>query len=226
MPEISLIKSLLNNFGVNFKNEELLHQAMTHKSYANENAVLHNERLEFLGDSLVNMIISTELYQRYPMKTEGELSKMRAYLIDEPSLHGKAILLGLNQYLRLGRGEIKSSSSENPRLLASAFEALVASIYLDQGQEVLEKMVKSIFREDFEFVQNFEKIDKDFKTQFQEVVQKKYQMTPVYKILRSDVDGTEVEVFVLGNSVAHGTGKNRKQAEQNAAEKAMKKVEI
>jgi len=204
--------------------KDLLSQAMTHKSYANEKSVLDNERLEFLGDSLVNMAISFELFQTYPDKSEGELSKMRAHLINEKSLCERAILLKLDQQIRLGVGELKSLGAKNPRLLASTFEALLAVVYLDQGFEVLKKFILDIFQEDIQKIQQFEKFDLDFKTQFQETVQKKYQTTPVYQIRKTASDQTEVEVFVQGESQAIGVGKNRKQAEQDAAKNALQKV--
>ncbi len=226
MSELRLQKELEKSDGIKLNQLDLLRQALTHKSYAHENSVLDNERLEFLGDALVNMIISVELFRRYPEKTEGELSKMRAFLVDEPSLHQMARRLDLGSQIRLGRGELKASSSENPRLLASTFEAVLAAVYLDQGLSTCEKLVRRLFSEELNQVQNFKKLDKDFKTQFQEVIQKKYQTTPVYKVICSDAEGTEVEVSVQGRPLAQGLGKNRKQAEQNAAELAMKKVEI
>lgn len=226
MSDFQIEQDLFNYGGVRFEKPELLIQALTHKSYAHENSVDHNERLEFLGDILVNMFVSVELFRRYPEKSEGELSKMRSHLVDEQSLSQKAILLGLNQQIRLGRGEIKSSSFENPRLLASVFEALLAAIYLDQGLSACEKFLSHLFSEDLQMIQDFEKIDKDYKTQFQEMIQKKYQTTPMYKIIHSDSEGTEVEIYVQGQLIGLGQGKNRKQAEQNAAEKAMKKVKL
>lgn len=215
----------LQKMNIGIKQHALFQQAMTHKSYANENSVQDNERLEFLGDALVNTIISLELYQRYPSKSEGQLSKMRAHLINEKSLATRALDLQLNEQLKLGKGEHKSLGAENPRLLASVFEALVAAIYLDSGMDALGEFVRQLFHEDLMKIENFEKFDMDFKSQFQEFIQKKYQTTPVYHLIKNEKDFSEVEVQVQGASYAIGVGKNRKMAEQDAAKKALMKAE-
>ncbi len=215
----------LPKFKFEIKQPELFQQAMTHKSFANENSVQDNERLEFLGDALVNTIISLELYRLYPAKSEGQLSKMRAHLINEKSLAERALVLRLNEKLRLGKGELKSLGAENSRLLASVFEALIAAIYLDSGMNSLMEFVQELFHEDLLKIANFEKFDLDFKTQFQEVIQKKHQTTPHYKLVKGEKDFSEVEVLVQGISYASGVGKNRKLAEQDAAKNALMKVE-
>lgn len=215
---------LSEQYGMEMLQESLLVQSITHKSYANENGTKDNERLEYLGDAILNTIVSIELFYRYPEKSEGQLSKMRAHLINEKSLHQKALDLKINEEIRLGKGEMKSFASENARLLASAFEALCAAIYLDLGFVVLTQFIRQVFEEDIVKIQNFEMHDQDYKTQFQEVIQKKHQTTPSYQMKQIEGGQFEVDLFVLGELFTQGHGKNRKMAEQDAAKKALMKV--
>jgi ribonuclease-3 len=214
--------------GYQFKNEKLLEIALTHKSYAYElmkDQPLHNEKLEFLGDAVLDLILSEYLMETFPDRDEGDLSKLRAHLVNESGLALQARKLSLSKYLRMGKGEVLSGGSEKPRLLASTFEALVGALFTEAGFAVARQGVREIFAEQIAELQSTQEFDQDYKSQLQELAQGLMKQVPVYQ-LKSQFGPAhdrifEVQVIVqtpIGDQVlAVGQGKTKKAAEQSAA---------
>lgn len=213
-----------------FKNKDLLTLALTHSSYANEHGdySMCNERLEFLGDSVLSIIVSEYIFKNLPNKPEGELTKLRAYLVCEKTLSCFARELGLGDYIRLGRGEAQNKGNERPSILADAFEALLAALYLDGGKEAAKKMVLG-----FAVPKMNDDTDDsycDYKTLLQEVVQKNPQERLTYQqVAESGPDHDKcftVEVYINSNLIGTGTGHSKKKAEQQAAKQALELMGI
>jgi ribonuclease-3 len=211
-----------------FTNVELLARALTHKSFHNEQnhcPVGDNERLEFLGDAVVGLALSDELMRRYPRASEGDLSKWRASLVNEASLADLAEKWRLGDSLRLGRGEVQSQGTKKPRILASAFEAMVGAIYLDAGYERTRVLLLEAFQEKLsvEFENAFG--DLDYKTRLQEVTQHRFRLVPRYEVLQETGPDHDkmflIEVRLGDKGLAQGRGRSKKQAAQEAAKKAL-----
>lgn len=216
------IKSFQNTFNIEFNDEQLWKQAFTHSSYANEhrgNKVVDNERLEFLGDAVLELTISHYLYDTYEKMSEGELSKFRAAIVCEESLFHFAEQLNFNAYILLGKGEERTGGRNRPALLADVFEAFLGALYLDQGLDVcLQFMQKYIYpqisRDAFSHMM-------DYKTQLQELVQKEKGAELSYIVI--DERGPShnkqfiVEANVNNKHKAIGKGRTKKDAEQQAA---------
>jgi ribonuclease-3 len=211
-----------------FKNAELLKRALTHKSYANEKKVpSDNERMEFLGDAVLNLVVSERLMLTCPNATEGDLSRLRAAVVSEPALATIARTIGLGDYLLLGKGEEQTGGRDKDSLLADSLEALIASIYFDAGKDAAQAFVILFFEE---------VIKKtcasggtlDYKTTLQELCQERLKQLPEYRIVsESGPDHRkqfEVEVWVKGLLFGRGTGRNKKEAEQHAAKEALEKL--
>lgn len=216
---------------VNFtwRNPELLRQALIHSSYTYENKgkeTRDNERLEFLGDAVLEVIISDYYYQLFPHNSEGELTKMRALTVCEPSLAIVARRLGLGSFLLLGRGEDRSGGRERPSILADAFEALLGSIYIDAG---LEEARRVALQELADIINDIKtgQMTRDYKTDLQEKLQRKAADPIVYKII--DETGPDHDkiftaaVEYRGKRMGWGSGKSKKDAEQQAAKMALEK---
>ncbi|WP_243374471.1 ribonuclease III [Geotalea sp. SG265] len=206
-----------------FTDRSLLDEALTHPSFVNESGGKvrqDNQRLEFLGDAVIGLILSHELFSRFPGSREGELTKLRASLVDEASLALLAGKIHLGAFLRLGRGEEKSGGRDKPSLLADAYEALVAAIYLDGGMEPAASMVKRHFAP---LVENGEMrtTGRDFKTDFQELAHRLCGLAPRYQL--QGVSGPDHErifsvAVLLGEELlGEGAAKSKKEAEQAAA---------
>ena len=225
-------QSLLNlakRLDVEFRDIGLLHQALTHTSYANESRdhrVTHNERLEFLGDAVLELASSTYLYKHFSNLPEGELTKARASVVCEAALCKLAAELRLGDYLLLGHGEKTTGGAKRPSILADAFEAVIGAIYLDQGWEQAQTYVLAQLDKDFQQIERGENLQ-DYKTVFQEVVQKHPGSVISYKMLsESGPDHNKIfEFAVLVNDqiVGTGVGHSKKSAEQHAAQEALKK---
>ncbi len=227
MSELSDLKQTL---GVDFADESLLEHALTHRSYLNENPDLplsDNERLEFLGDALLDFIVAEYLFSRFPDFREGALTSLRAALVQERALADFARDLKLGEYIRLGRGESSSGGRDRPPLLCATFEALVGAIFLDQGLDaarrfVLDQVAPAVDR----IVQ--ERSDKDAKSYLQEWSQGLWQLTPVYRTVaqRGPDHAKEFTVQVwIGNEVyGVGEGRSKQSAEQAAARAALARV--
>ena len=233
MTSASLLDSLQTALGYRFKNHFLLEEALTHKSYANEQKTAsppHNERLEFLGDAVLSLIISEQLATLLPQSSEGALSKLKARLVSEAVLAAIARGLTLGSCLRLGRGEELSKGREKDSLLADALEAVVAAVHLDGGVDAARQIVARLFTKEFALVvtQQHRPGAEDYKTQVQEWCQQQFESLPTYAVVREsgpDHDKLfEVEVTVNGEVVGRGTGRSKKEAEQSAAKQALRQA--
>jgi len=219
------MKTLEEKLGYSFKNPKFLINALTHSSYANEarDGISSNERLEFLGDSVLSIIVSEHIYKKFQNLPEGELTKIRASLVCEKSLCGFSRELGLGQYLRLGKGEDKGGGRERDSILADAFEAVLAAMYLDGGFEVAKNHVMRFINEETNHTED--EVFKDYKTALQEIIQRNPEEYVTYILTNEegpDHDKVfEIEVRLNSNTIGKGRGKNKKQAEQAAAKEAL-----
>ncbi len=215
--------------GVKFKSREILKEALTHRSYLNEKShqkMKHNERLEFLGDAVLELIVTEYLYKKYPLTAEGELTNFRAALVKAPTLFQVASELNLNNFLFLSRGEEKDLGKARQYILANAIEALIGAIYLDRGYDVtrsfIEKFILDPLVEDIKI-----KGLRDAKSLFQEKAQEVEGVTPLYKILSEwgpDHNKHFIAGVYLGDKlVAEGEGASKQEAHQSAAELGLKK---
>jgi ribonuclease-3 len=216
--------------GYAFRRPRLLDEALTHKSHVNEakgRAGKHNERLEFLGDAVLTLIISEHLAESFPDFTEGELSQLKARLVSEVSLAQAARRLDLGAQLRLGRGEELTQGREKPSLLANALEALLAAIYLDGGLESARNFILRAFASELSEIQHPDGpcAVVDYKTKLQEWCQKRFDTLPHYLIVREsgpDHQKTfEVQLTIRGDVKGVGVGRSKKEAEQMAAKQAL-----
>jgi ribonuclease III len=217
---------LENRLGYEFRDRSWLEQALRHSSYAFEypQGGPSNERLEFLGDAVLNFVISDFLMAIYPEAPEGVLSRRRASLVNARHLAGIARRLELGSYLLLGRGEERQSGRKKPSVLADALEAVVAAVYLDGGYESARQVVKVLCQGALE-LQESEIISKDYKTILQEYAQRWLKVSPAYQLVRETGPAHdrifEVEVWVGGLALGRGEGKSKKQAAQEAAHQAL-----
>jgi ribonuclease-3 len=211
---------------LNFKDKSLLRQALTHRSYINEHRgtkLGHNERLEFLGDAVLELIITHYLYEKYPYKTEGDLTAIRSALVNADTCASVAEELNLNNYLWLSRGEAKDTGRARQYILANALEAVIGAVYLDQGYEAAKDFImKNISPRTEKIVA--EELWVDAKSKFQEKAQELVGITPTYKTLREvgpDHDKKfTVGVYLRDQLVAEGEGDSKQAAEQKAARAA------
>lgn len=207
-----------------FKNKALLKTALTHSSYAHEHRCESNERMEFLGDSVLSIIISDFLFHKLRREDEGDLSKIRASLVCEPALAKVARELGLGAALKLGRGEEAGGGRTRDSILSDAVEAVLAAIYLDSDIHTAELWVKRQMAQALETALRGESY-RDYKTMFQEAMQKKGPRKIEYRVVsESGPDhhkGFDVEVSVDGKVAGRGSGQSKKEAEQNAAQNAL-----
>jgi ribonuclease-3 len=216
------------SIGTEFANKELLKQAFIHRSYLNENRSIkleHNERLEFLGDAVLELVITDYLYKKYPEKNEGDLTAYRSSLVNSVTLAGAAEKIGMNAFLLLSKGESKDTGRARQVILANTFEALVGALYIDQGYEGASKFIsEQLFGLIENIVENKSFIDA--KSRFQEEAQERVGVTPLYKLLKENGPDHNkvftVGVFVREEMVITGEGKSKQEAEQDAAEKALK----
>jgi ribonuclease-3 len=219
--------------GYQFHHPHLLQQALTHKSYSNERRTKdrqQNERLEFLGDAVLSLVISEHLAALLPNCSEGALSKMKARLVSETSLAKSARRIDLGRFLRLGKGEELSKGREKNSLLADALEALIAAVYLDGGLDASRDFTLRVLSEELEFVgtHNARIGNDDYKTRLQEICQKRYETLPRYEIVRETGPDHEkvfeVELTIQGTVMGIGRGHSKKEAEQMAAREALMQV--
>ena len=216
---------LEQKLGYKFNNINLLKNALTHSSYANEvrNGFSSNERLEFLGDSVLSIVVSDYIYKHYPNMPEGELTKLRASLVCEKSLCTFSRELELGSYLMLGKGEDTGGGRERDSILADAFEAVLAAIYLDGGMEPARRHVMNFVLRELKHTDD--EVFKDYKTALQEIIQRNPEESITY--ILTDESGPDhdksftVEVRLNSNVIGKGTGKNKKRAEQMAAKEAL-----
>lgn len=205
-----------------FRNQAYLKEALTHRSFGTP----HNERLEFLGDSLLNTIAALLLFQRYPKLSEGLLSRLRAHLVCEATLAKIAIRMGLGDAILLGEGELKSGGFRRPSTLANTIEAVIAAVFLDQGFDACRKFVEGLLEDEMANLDP-DRLRKDPKTELQEFVQSKKMALPIYTTI-SVTGKAHDQYFVIECRVdtmsAQGEGASRKIAEQNAAKAVYEKL--
>jgi len=214
--------------GIIFKDKSLLRQAFTHRSYLNENpggGLSHNERLEFLGDAVLELIVTSYLYKKFPNYTEGELTAIRSALVNANTLSATAKDAGMNDFLLLSKGEAKDSGKARLYILANTYEAYVGALYMDAGYEVAEKFVTATLIPKTEEIVT-KKLWRDNKSLVQEKAQEFFSVTPAYKVLNSSgLDHDKhftVGIFFGADLIASGRGKSKQEAEQDAALLALK----
>ncbi len=225
MKDFSKFEKKLN---LKFKNKDLLVQSFVHRSYLNENPKLklfHNERLEFLGDAVLEQVVTEYLFLKYPQKMEGDLTSWRAALVNAKILAETARNLGFNDFLLLSQGEEKEKGKARHYILANTFEAFIGSLYLDQGLGACKKFIKKHLLKELPLIIK-EKLFKDAKSLFQEKAQEKLGITPAYKVLKeSGPDHSKnfiIGVFLSKDLIASGQGSSKQEAEEKAARKALK----
>ena len=210
--------ALQERIGYTFKNTSLLQQAMTHRSFGAQ----HYERFEYLGDAVINVIVSDLLYQALPDLPEGQLSRIRSNLVKQDSLHGLALKLGLSHCLRLGEGEAKSGGAKRPSILADSLEALLGAVYLDAGYDTAQRIAKT-WLEDIRVDMNMSQTAKDAKTELQEWLQARKMPLAVYTVIgtvgAAHEQTFDVECYVPSlKKTERGIGSTRRAGEQAAAQ--------
>jgi ribonuclease III len=234
MNQATNLEDLQRALHFRFRQPRLLLQALMHRSYVNENPDgewSDNETLEFLGDAVLGLAVSHLLWKRFPDYNEGDLSRLRSAVVNERELAKVATELSLGDYLFLGKGEECTGGRIKPSLLADTLEALIAAVYLDTGLEATVAMVERFFGEVLDPGRPehaLEALDKDYKTQLQELTQSRYKLTPTYNLEREEGPDHDkvfyMNVVVHGRILAHGAGKSKKDAQQLAARKALQRL--
>lgn len=210
-----------------FQKPEMLERALTHRSFANEMKlpVEHNEKLEFLGDAVLDLILGEYLLELFPLDNEGALSKKRASLVNEETLAKLAVCLDLPKHLHLGKGEMITNGAQKPRLLASAFEAIAGAIFLDGGYISAKEFVRREFVIALQGIDPNQDFVSDYKTRLQEYVQKQLRTTPTYELLTEEGPSHDRKFTILlkikDEVISQGTGRSKKIAEQVAAKIAI-----
>lgn len=228
--EIDIDKSLKDlsvRLGVEFSDPKLLLTAITHRSYLNEHREAdweHNERLEFLGDAVLELVVTDYLFKKYPEKPEGELTSVRAALVNTNSLAEASRELDINDHLLMSKGESKDTGRARQYILANAFEAVIGAIYLDQGYAKAEEFIGAqLFAKTDRIVEK--RLWQDPKSRFQELAQEHHSVTPTYDTLGQEGPDHDREftigVFLGKEKIAEGKGRSKQEAEQDAAEKAI-----
>lgn len=226
---VEAIADLENAVGVKFKDKDLLKEALTHRSYLNEDPnwpIPHNERLEFLGDAVLELAVTEELYERFPEQPEGQLTVLRAALVNYQILGRIAAGFNLDKAMFMSRGERGDNARAKEVILANAFEALTGAMYLDQGFAAVQKFVKRILMTHLEEILE-KKTYKDPKSALQEVIQERLRVTPTYETLEETGPAHDrqfrIGVRFGGKVVAEGIGASKQEAELEAARKALEK---
>jgi ribonuclease-3 len=223
-------KDLAGRLRLTFKNPSLLRQALVHTSYLNENPgidVGSNERLEFLGDAALGVVVARELYDEYPELDEGKLTELRAHLVRRDTLARAAARFELGEYLLLGRGEDAAGGRRRPTNLARAFEALIGAIFLDGGLPKVRAFVRRTLKDELLGLRTGV-MPHDPKSRLQEVIQSRWQTTPTYKLLRTEgpdhARRFTVQVMINGRSLGIGEGRSKQMAEKEAAQQALQEI--
>ena len=213
--------------GYRFEQPDLLRRALTHKSYSHEakdDEVRHNETFEFLGDSVLGFVVGDLLFRHFPTLDEGALSKMKAFLVSAPSLARKARELGMGDVILLGVGEEKTGGRKKDSLLANLFEAVIAAIYLDGGVTAARQLIEQAFLAEIRAIDEQDLLFHDYKTALQELAQGNGLPLPDYHVVAEvgpDHDKTFVVEVKLGGNIARGEGSSKKEAQQQAAKRAL-----
>jgi ribonuclease III len=222
-------QALAKTIGIKFKDEDLLTEALTHRSYLNEFPrwrLPHNERLEYLGDAVLELLVSEELFAKFPEHPEGQLTVLRAALVNYQILAKVAEKIGLQQFILMSRGEKKDTGKAREVILANAMEAVIGAVYLDQGFEVTRSFVKKFVMDNLDEVLKT-KSYRDAKSELQEFVQEKLKVTPTYDVLEESGPAHKrtftMGVYFGGKLIAEGKGASKQEAELAAAKSALKK---
>lgn len=225
------LTDLENALGIVFKNKSLLIRALTHRSYLNENAdlpFLDNERLEFLGDAILDFVAAEYLYQNYPEMSEGDLTSLRAALVKGETLARFAFAIDLPPHLLMSRGEEAAHGRERVPLLAGAFEALIGALYLDQGLGAARELILRVLPTEAERVYH-QRLDRDAKSLLQELAQGRLQITPQYQLVETrgpdHAKEFTIAVIIKDREYGRGTGRNKQTAEQEAARIALETLQ-
>lgn len=222
------LDTLSKTLNIKFKNKQLIKNAFIHRSYLNEVKIRisSNERLEFLGDSILSYLVSSFLYHEYPDFSEGQLTNLRSSMVKTSTLASVANKLNLGDYIYLSKGEEEGGGRENPSLLADCFEAFLGAVYLDQGISVVSTILKTFLYPKIAKI-ILDKSYKDAKSQFQELVQEKLKASPLYQVINEQgpdhIKQFTIGVFVKDVKRGEGKGKSKQEAEQNAAKSALEK---
>jgi ribonuclease-3 len=223
------LKDAEKKIGIVFKDKELLKQAFTHRSFLNENkssGLEHNERLEFLGDAVLELSVTNYLFNKYPKKPEGELTALRSALVNSVMLAAISTELELNNYLLLSRGEAKDTGRARQYILANTFESVVGAIYMDQGYEAADKFITAVLLPKTKEIEE-NKLWIDAKSYFQEKAQEKTGVTPSYKTLKEHGPDHDREftvgLYLADLLISEGRGKSKQEAEQDAARVGLEK---
>lgn len=221
------LEEVEKNIGYNFKNKKLLENALTHTSYAYEHQIASNEKLEFLGDSILEYVSSEYIYNNYTNLKEGEMTKVRATVVCEKSLYKIAQKHNFSNFLMVGKSEKHTQGNKKPAIMADSVEAVIAAIYIDGGMEPAKKFIIENLAEEIEIATKHVGV-KDYKTVLQEKLQENGDIKIEYKIIKEtgpDHDKRfEAEVEVNGKILATGTGKSKKEAHMQAAKKALENL--
>ncbi len=222
------LAALQKSLGISFNDPSLLEQALVHSSYVNENpAATANERLEFLGDAVLGLVIAQELYRRLPLSSEGRMTELRSRLVRGEALARLAKDIGLGDHLYLGKGEEASGGREKPANLAGAIEAVIAAIFLDQGINIARDFILKLMANELDRAIS-QGIEPNYKSQLQELIQARHQPTPSYRVIETtgpDHDRSfTVEVRVGDTVLGRGSGKSKKTAEEEAARSALEQL--
>lgn len=215
--------------GVTFRDRELLRRALTHRSYAHENALPPGhtyERLEFLGDAVLDVVLSEYLYRNHPELDEGDLTRIRSYLVNMNSLADAARKMGLGEHLYLSRDERADGGGDKSSIIADALEALIGAVYLDRGLKEAERVCLRIFGDKLEEAVSG-RLDYDYKSQLQEYLVKEKGMLPRYRLREEGPDHRKVfhaTVFAGEKRLGRGSGSSKKEAEQEAAREALRRL--
>jgi ribonuclease III len=225
------VSAFQQQLGYTFRDLDLLERALTHKSFSNENRDArspNNERLEFLGDAVLGFVVGEMIYRSFPNLQEGALSKIKAHLVSAAMLSGKARGLALGRFLRMGAGEARSGGAEKPSLLADAFEAVVAAIYLDGGLAATEEFLRRIFGPEISGIDVGDLSFHDHKTTLQETAQSLGLPLPDYRVIEEKGPDHEkaftVELSWDGEPFSRGSGPSKREAQRKAAKEALKRL--
>ena len=221
------VDELQERLGHGFVEQGLLRLALTHRSFRNEapeDGLVHNERLEFLGDAVLGFLVSRKLYELYPAKTEGQLTRLRSALVSDAHLARKARLMELGRFMHLGRGEVLSGGRDKDSILAAAYESLIAAVYLDGGLEAARGLVEREFAEDIALL-GLKPLPRDYKTTLKETLEAQGRAEPRYQVVETTGPDHRkrfhVAALVGGSEAGRGTGSSKKSAEQRAAKQAL-----
>ena len=217
---------LEKTLGYKFKDPALLRTALTHSSYANEYSTESNERLEFLGDAVLGLVVARLLYDHYPRASEGNLSKQRSAIVSRVNLAKFTRELAIDKLIILGKGEERTGGRERESNLAGAFEAIIGAIYLDGGYRKVFRVISKLLKNSIDEKDVFT----DYKTKLQEIAQKKYKQIPRYRVVHEEGPPHKkwfhVEVKVMRRVLGMGMGSNKKEAEQSAAKEGLSKLGV